>query len=205
MGLVNGKIALGTGASRGIGRGIAHALGAQRATGIVTALWWGYVIIALIMLMAGCAANLEGPAAPETTVGDPSAPPPQSLEVPDAHERGPERPGEGQGDTGGHKYRSINSFALKHYSYLLGIKRKIEKVFSVPFFRLTNGAVGVPIVGCTIRRNGELAEAVLLHSSGYAVMDKALLEAVKRAAPYEPFPEHLPDSEISIRVYATVS
>jgi protein TonB len=58
-------------------------------------------------------------------------------------------------------------------------------------------------VGFTIRRNGELAEAVLLRSSGYPVLDQALLEAVKRAAPYHPFPDHLADPEISIRVYVT--
>ena len=129
-----------------------------------------------------------------------------SFDAPGVYERGPERPGEGRGDDiGGGKYHSIDSFSLKHYSYLLGIKRKIELVFSVPFFMPSNGAVGVPIVGFTIRRNGELAEAVLLRSSGYAVVDKALLEAVKRAAPYGPFPEHLGDPEISIRVYATMS
>jgi TonB family protein len=129
-----------------------------------------------------------------------------SFDAPGVYERGPERPGEGRGhDIGGGKYHSIDSFGLKHYSYLLGIKRKIELVFSVPFFMPHNGAVGVPIVGFTIRRNGELAETILLRSSGYAVLDKALLEAVKRAAPYGPFPEHLPDAEISIRVYATVS
>jgi TonB family protein len=129
-----------------------------------------------------------------------------SFDAPGVYERGPERPGEGRGDDiGGGKYHSIDSFSLKHYSYLLGIKRKIELVFSVPFFMPNNGAVGVPIVGFTIRRNGELSEAVLLRSSGYTVVDKALLEAVKRAAPYGPFPEHLADPEISIRVYATVS
>jgi TonB family protein len=75
----------------------------------------------------------------------------------------------------------------------------------VPFFVPNNGGVGVPIVGFTIRRSGEIAEAVLLRSSGYAVVDKALLEAIKRAAPYGPFPEHLSEDEISIRVYATIS
>jgi TonB family protein len=128
-----------------------------------------------------------------------------SFDAPGVYERGPERPGEGKGDIGGGKYQSIDSFGLKHFSYLIGVKRKIELVFSVPFFVPNNGGVGVPIVGFTIRRSGELAEAVLLRSSGYAVVDKALLEAIKRAAPYGPFPEHLPDHEISIRVYATLS
>jgi protein TonB len=128
-----------------------------------------------------------------------------SFDAPGVYERGPERPGEGKGDSGGGKYQSIDSFGLKHFSYLIGVKRKIELVFSVPFFVPNNGGVGVPIVGFTIRRNGELSEAVLLRSSGYTVVDKALLDAIKRAAPYGPFPEHLPEPEISIRVYATIS
>ena len=129
-----------------------------------------------------------------------------SFDAPGTYERGPERPGEGKRESGpGGKYQSIDSFGLNHFSYLIGVKRKIELVFSVPFFAPNNGSVGVPMVGFTIRRNGELAEAVLLRSSGYAVVDKALLEAVKRAAPYGPFPEHLPDAEISIKVFATTS
>jgi TonB family protein len=128
-----------------------------------------------------------------------------SFDAPGVYERGPERPGEGRGDIGGGKYQSIDSFGLKHFSYLIGVERKIELVFSIPFFVPNNGGVGIPIVGFTIRRSGEIAEAVLLRSSGYAVVDKALLEAIKRAAPYGPFPEHLPEEQISIRVYATIS
>jgi len=128
-----------------------------------------------------------------------------SFDAPGVYQQGPEQPGEGQDATGGGKYRSIDAFGLQHFSYLVGVKRKIELVFSVPYFTPHQGTVGVPIVGFTIRRDGVLAEAVLLHSSGYAVVDRALLDAVKRAAPYGPFPEHLPDGEISIRVYATLS
>jgi periplasmic protein TonB len=128
-----------------------------------------------------------------------------SFDAPGVYDKGAEQPGEGQQTTGGGKYRSIDAFGLQHFSYLVGVKRKIELVFSVPYFTPYNGTVGVPIVGFTIRRDGALAEAVLLRSSGYAVVDRALLDAVKRAAPYGPFPEHLPDGEISIRVYATLS
>jgi protein TonB len=128
-----------------------------------------------------------------------------TFDAPGVYERGAERPGEGRGAEGGGKYRSIDAFGLKHFSYLIGVKRKIELLFSVPFFMPNNGSVGIPIIGFTIRRNGVLSEAVLLRSSGYAVLDKALLDAVRRAAPYGPFPNHLPDPEISIRVYATVS
>jgi TonB family protein len=128
-----------------------------------------------------------------------------SFDAPGVFEPGPEQAGEGRGDGEGGKYRSIASFGFKHVSYLLAMQRKIELVFTVPPFVPNHGAVGVPIVGFTVRRNGELAEAVLLRSSGYPAVDQALIKAVKRAAPYHPFPEDMPDQEISIRIYASLS
>ena len=128
-----------------------------------------------------------------------------SFDAPGVFERGPERPGEGRGNGEGGKYRSIASFGFKHVSYLLGMQRKIELVFTVPPFVPDHGAVGVPIVGFTVRRNGELAEAVLLRSSGYPTIDQALMKAVRRAAPYHPFPDDMPDREISIKIFASFS
>lgn len=128
-----------------------------------------------------------------------------SFDAPGVFERGPERSGEGRGNGEGGKYRSIASFGFKHVSYLLGMQRKIELVFTVPPFVPDHGAVGVPVVGFTVRRSGELAEAVVLHSSGYPAVDQALIRAVKRAAPYHPFPNDMPDQEISIRIYASFS
>ena len=131
--------------------------------------------------------------------------PTPTFDAPGVYQRGPERPGEGHAAEGGGKFRSIDAYGLKHFSYLVGVKRKIELLFSVPFFMPNQGTVGVPIVGFTIQRNGLLSEAILLRSSGYAVLDQALLDAVRRAAPYSPFPKHLAEPEISIRVYAAVS
>jgi TonB family protein len=128
-----------------------------------------------------------------------------AFDAPGVFEQGPERAGEGRGDEEGGKYRSIASFGFKHVSYLLGMQRKIELVFTVPQLRPDHGAIGVPIVGFTVRRNGELAETVLIRSSGYPAVDQALLRAVQRAAPYSPFPNDMPDQEISIRIYASLS
>ena len=127
------------------------------------------------------------------------------FDAPGVYETGPLRPGEG-GDTPGEggKFRSIGSFGLKHVSYLLDMQRKIELMFSVPFL-VPDRPVGVPIVGFTVRRNGELSESILLRSSGYQEIDKALLKAVRRAAPYRPFPDHLTDPSISIRIFARAS
>lgn len=126
-----------------------------------------------------------------------------TFDAPGVYEQGPERPGEGSANTGGGKFRSVDAYGLKYFSYLLGVEQQIELVFSIPFFDPQNSRIGVPIVGFTIQRSGELSEAVLLRSSGHRVVDQALLDAVRRAAPYGPFPKHLPDRAISIRVFVT--
>lgn len=126
-----------------------------------------------------------------------------TFDTPGVYEQGPERPGEGSANTGGGKFRSVDAYGLKYFSYLIGVEQQIELVFSIPFFEARNRRPRVPIVGFTIQRNGELSEAVLLRSSGYQEVDQALLDAVRRAAPYGPFPEHLPDPSISIRVFLT--
>jgi TonB family protein len=97
----------------------------------------------------------------------------------------------------------VDAYGLKYFSYLIGVEQQIELVFSIPFFEPRNRRPSMPIVGFTIQRNGELSEAVLLRSSGYQEVDQALLDAVRRAAPYGPFPEHLRDPSISIRVFLT--
>ena len=127
------------------------------------------------------------------------------FDAPGVYEAGPEQPGEG-GDTPGEggKFRSIASFGLKHVSYLLVMQRQIELMFSIPYL-VPDRPVGVPIVGFTVQRNGELSESVLLRSSGYTEIDQALLKAVRGAAPYRPFPDHLIDPAISIRVFARAS
>jgi TonB family protein len=127
------------------------------------------------------------------------------FDVPGVYEAGPAQPGEGGDASGeGGKFRSIASFGLKHVSYLLVMQRKIELMFSIPYL-VPDRPVGVPIVGFTVQRNGELSESVLLRSSGYEEIDQALLKAVRRVAPYRPFPDHLTDPSISIRVFAHAS
>ena len=127
------------------------------------------------------------------------------FDAPGVYEAGPEQPGEGGDNPGqGGKFRSIASFGLKHVSYLLVMQRQIELMFSIPYL-VPDRPVGVPIVGFTVQRSGELSESVLLRSSGYKEIDQALLKAIRRAAPYRPFPDHLTDPSISIRVFAHAS
>ncbi len=75
--------------------------------------------------------------------------------------------------------------------YLQRWKRKIETI-GVKYFP-ERGAVqsitGSPTIEVTISASGQLAEVIVRNSSGSKVVDQAALNILRRAAPFDPFPE----------------
>ncbi|MGB5347813.1 MAG: TonB family protein [Woeseia sp.] len=70
-------------------------------------------------------------------------------------------------------------------------KRKIESVGSkfIPEQASLRGLTGSPTLEVTIDASGALAEVVIVQSSGSRVIDQAALSILRRAAPFDPFPE----------------
>ena len=50
-----------------------------------------------------------------------------------------------------------------------------------------------------LQRSGQLKRVELLRSSGSKVLDKEAWDAVTNAAPFDPFPPHIPQEELQIR------
>ena len=75
-------------------------------------------------------------------------------------------------------------------AYLDNWKRRIEAV-GVEYFPDLNdleGLTGSPTLEVSIEASGQLAEAVIRKSSGSQVLDKAALDILRRASPFDPFP-----------------
>jgi periplasmic protein TonB len=75
--------------------------------------------------------------------------------------------------------------------YLDSWKRKIESM-GVKYFpeeAVLRGHAGSPTLEVTINASGQLHEVVVRRSSGSAVLDQAALTILRRAAPFDPFPE----------------
>jgi protein TonB len=47
---------------------------------------------------------------------------------------------------------------------------------------------GIAVAGITVRRDGKLVEARILRSAGNEMLDDAVLDAIRRAAPFRPLP-----------------
>ncbi len=75
--------------------------------------------------------------------------------------------------------------------YLQRWKRKIETI-GVKYFPekgAMQGISGSPTLEVTISASGQLTEAIVRNSSGSKVVDQAALNILRRAAPFDPFPE----------------
>jgi protein TonB len=75
--------------------------------------------------------------------------------------------------------------------YLDRWKRKIESI-GVKYFPeqvLIEGITGSPTLEVIIGASGQLEEVIVRKTSGSRVLDQAALEILRRAAPFDPFPE----------------
>ena len=75
--------------------------------------------------------------------------------------------------------------------YLQRWKTKIETI-GVKYFPekgAMQGMTGSPTLEVTISASGQLTEVIVRHSSGSKIVDQAALNILRRAAPFDPFPE----------------
>lgn len=77
--------------------------------------------------------------------------------------------------------------------YLDNWKRRIEAVGDEYFPELGDleGLTGSPTLEVSIEASGQLSEVIVRVSSGSPVLDKAALDILRRASPFDPFPEEV--------------
>ncbi len=77
--------------------------------------------------------------------------------------------------------------------YLDRWKRKVERfgTLNFPEQARTRGMQGSPVLEVAIDADGELTDIVVRRSSGHRLLDQAALNILRRAAPFDPFPDDL--------------
>jgi len=86
---------------------------------------------------------------------------------------------------------SVNTRESSIAPYLDRWKRKIESigVRYLPDQSLLEGINGSPTLEVIISASGQLQEVIVRRTSGSKVLDQAALDILRRAAPFDPFPE----------------
>jgi len=77
--------------------------------------------------------------------------------------------------------------------YLDNWKRRIEAVGDEYFPELgtLEGLTGSPTLEVSIEASGQLSEVIIRQSSGSLVLDQAALDILRRASPFDPFPQEV--------------
>ena len=70
-------------------------------------------------------------------------------------------------------------------------QRTVAKSEYFPQLENIEGLTGSPTLEVSIEASGQLAEVVIRKSSGSKVLDQAALDILRRASPFDPFPEEI--------------
>jgi len=106
--------------------------------------------------------------------------------------------GEGEEGREDEETVDLDSTDFKYTSYLHGVKFKIEGVWRYPEAAKRSALQGGGVVSFTIQRDGSLSDLKLLSSSGYPVLDEAILKAIRDAAPFNPMTDNMPVKKLKI-------
>ncbi len=102
---------------------------------------------------------------------------------------------------GGTILTPLNSPSIQYISYFASIKRKIELVWQYPFDAIQRGIQGETIVDFSIGKDGKLVDVTLVESSGFKILDKEAIEAIRKASPFGPIPKQYKIDILKIRAH----
>lgn len=92
----------------------------------------------------------------------------------------------------------IDSQDERYAPYLKKIKIKVENIWSYPHQAFERRKEGISTVRFSLDQSGKLGASRIIKSSGYDLLDREALSAVRSAAPYEHFPQDINLSRLHI-------
>lgn len=87
---------------------------------------------------------------------------------------------------------SLQAPDLRYESYVRGVLSKIEGVWKYPETAIRAKLEGSGVIVFTLNRQGELIDVKILRPSEFPILDGAIIDAVKKAALFNPFQENMP-------------
>lgn len=94
---------------------------------------------------------------------------------------------------------SLDTKDKRYVSYAKIIKAKIGRRWRYPPEAMERLFEGKLMVIFSLTRGGNLIQAKIIDNSGYKILDEEALKAIRTAAPFPPFPEHVKASRLNIK------
>jgi protein TonB len=93
---------------------------------------------------------------------------------------------------------NIDSLDERYAPYLKKVKIRIENAWSYPGQAFERKKEGISTVRFSLDQSGKLLASRIVKSSGYDLLDREAVSAVRAAAPYENFPQDINLSRLHI-------
>lgn len=83
----------------------------------------------------------------------------------------------------------INTRQYRYIGYFTGLRRSIEMVWTYPKMAANRGLQGSVGLEFSIAKSGRATKIKVIKSSGYSILDNAIVKAVREASPFAPLPD----------------
>lgn len=132
---------------------------------------------------------------------------PPELSPPPSGSGGTRPEGSGAGESGrerdGQVVVPLNTPDPKYAEYFLELKKRIEAHWVYPQEAIRRNQSGQGVVEFVLRKDGSVRLVEVVHSSGVAILDRYVENAIKFAAPFPPMPERLATDTLPISLNFT--
>lgn len=92
----------------------------------------------------------------------------------------------------------MNTTEYRYIGYFTNMRKAIELVWNYPLEAARKGLQGEVGLEFSILKDGKTTHIRVLKSSGYEILDKAIIEAIKLASPFSPLPSGFKKEKIVV-------
>jgi periplasmic protein TonB len=92
----------------------------------------------------------------------------------------------------------INTSDYRFIGYFTAMRKSIELVWNYPYEAIRRRMEGKVGVEFTIVKDGTISSVKVISSSGFEVLDTAIVEAIRLAAPFSPLPDGLDKEKLTV-------
>lgn len=92
----------------------------------------------------------------------------------------------------------INTADFRYIGYFTSMRKSIELVWNYPYMAVRRGLQGQVDLEFTILKDGTVKNIRVLQSSGFEILDKAIVDAIRLASPFSPLPDGFGKNKLTV-------
>lgn len=92
----------------------------------------------------------------------------------------------------------INTSDYRFIGYFTAMRKSIELVWNYPYEAIRRRMEGKVGIEFTIVKDGTISSVKVISSSGFEILDNAIVEAIRLAAPFSPLPDGLDKQKLTV-------